>query len=456
MSAQTDTEQFTKILDRWISGISSVSVQYILILINGKWTLKNSIVKFSPVVLEKEHIEEISITRLRAGSIQKNISTTEISTLVAKILSGTLEINGKCHSLSTPKSLYFHTALGWPEPNHFIPRIEISSNDSHIIKDGLNIHEANEELRCSPTPFDGIGDLLTFFGFPHSDWLPNTNNIVLEVYSPVILLLDDCSLIKNTLKLKLAKSTHFRQELVSLGIRQFPNPGLNRRKQIGSMLNWSDVGNESIVEFSLDLDETSNVELLLSANGSTVTRYYIFDDKKSLNSRLHNYIQYDKEVKALRESLYSTSKESRYLESAIATLAYLFGFTTLNPPHLTDAPDLILETAQGNFALVECTTKISDIRSKAGKLVNRKFPILADENGIGIANEKLILLLVVNLPLEQIVDEADFLTRNEVLLVTKEDIDIALKTLQFPVNPNEIFKQAKEKLQSNLSSIKFY
>nr|WP_315483963.1 hypothetical protein [uncultured Undibacterium sp.] len=448
-------EGFLESLDRWQAGLSGVDYQYVLIRSNENWTCVKAHVQVTSWMYKQSKQTEISTPSLRVGSIQKNASNEEIKNFISQLLLGNLPVNDEVIHLLRNESddAISHYTPSQPfEPSDFVPKIEIIGAQSHQIPTLVNIKKINDDLRCLDIPFDGLADALSYFGFGNTNQFPQIQSIIIEIRPPVIFDFNNCALLDNVLTVSLIKNKQFDVKDINLGIRIFPEPNLDRRHQIADQIDWKTADHDDIGQCKITLDNASSVELLLSAGKTTVTRYFIFDLKKSLNPRLQTYIQYDKELKALKNSLFPTSKESRYLESGIATLAYLFGFTPLNPPALlTDAPDLILEVSHQYFCIVECTTKISDIRTKAGKLVDRKFPIMANENGQGINNANLLLLLVVNLPKIQIVDEDDFLLKNEILLVTKEDIEFALNNLQFPNNPNEIFKQTKEKLQASLS-----
>jgi hypothetical protein len=427
----------------------------VLIRVNEEWKCVKAHFQLTSWTHPQSIHSEISTPDLRVGSIQKNVSSQEIETLVSHLLIGNLPINSEVVSLlrnesNDPPSYYAASELF--DPSNFVPKLEIIGGQSHHLPFLVSIKKINDDLRCLDTPFDGLADVLSFFGFENSNFLPQVQSITVSIHPPITLDPNKCSLKSGELNVSLAKNKNFPIEDINLGIRIFPNPWLNRRYQIGDRLGWETHEQIDIGQCKLTLENASSVELLLSAGKTTVSRYFVFDQTRSLNPRLQTYIQYDKDLRALKDSLFSTSKESRYLESGIATLAYLLGVTPLNPPlHLTDAPDLILDISQQYFVIVECTTKISDLRVKAGKLVDRKFPILTNSFGQGINNENLLLVLAVNLPKAQIVDEDSFLLKNEILLITKEDIEFALNNLQFPSQPSEIFKQAKEKLQTNLS-----
>ncbi|MBR7746109.1 hypothetical protein [Undibacterium baiyunense] len=446
---------FRENLNRWLVGLSGINYQFVLIRVNEEWKCVKAHFQLTSWTYPEPVHSEISTPDLRVGSIQKNVSPEEIETFISDLLIGNVPIYSEIVSLlrneSNDKPSYSGPSPFF-EPSDFIPKLEIVGGQSHYLPFIANLKKINDDLRCLDTPFDGLADVLSFFGFENSNQLPQVQSIIISIHPPVTLDPSKCSLEDGELNVSLAKNTKFPVEDINLGIRIFPNPRLDRRCQIGDQVDWKTQEQIDIGQCKLTLENASSVELLLSAGKTTVSRYFVFDQTRSLNPRLQTYIQYDKDLRVLKDSLFSTSKESRYLESGIATLAYLLGVTPLNPPLLlTDAPDLILDISQQYFVIIECTTKISDLRAKAGKLVDRKFPILTNSFGQGINNENLLLVLVVNLPKAQIIDEAAFLLKNEVLLITKEDIELALNNLQFPSQPSEIFKQAKEKLQTNLS-----
>lgn len=450
---------FRDSLNRWLVGLSGINYQFVLIRVNEEWKCVKAHFQLTSRFYPEPIHSEISTPDLRVGNIQKNVSSEEIESFVSQLLIGNIPINSEIVCLLRNESNdnpSYTAPVTFFEPSDFVPKLEIVGCQSHNLPFLANIKKINDDLRCLDTPFDGLADVLSFFGFENSNLLPQVQSITISIHPPVTLDPSRCSLVNGELNVSVAKNIKFPVEDINLGIRIFPNPQLDRRYQIRDRLKWKTQEQIDIGQCKLELENASSVELLLSAGKTTVSRYFVFDHARSLNPRLQTYIQYDKDLKALKDSLFSTSKESRYLESGIATLAYLLGVTSVNPPLLlTDAPDLILDISQQYFVIVECTTKISDLRVKAGKLVDRKFPLLTTPNGQWINNSNLLLVLVVNLPKAQIVDEDAFLLKNEILLITKEDIELALNNLQFPSHPSEVFKQAKEKLQSNLSMAQY-
>lgn len=131
-------------------------------------------------------------------------------------------------------------------------------------------------------------------------------------------------------------------------------------------------------------------------------------------------------------------------------LLYLLGAVCSNPP-ATDAPDIIAETRAGRLAIVECTVKITDMREKAGKLINRRHALTFNADGSGPTRD-VLALLVVSLPKNKIPLEEDFLAKNQILLVTREDIDAAMKRLEFPPDLEELYMSTTELLQRALSA----
>lgn len=130
------------------------------------------------------------------------------------------------------------------------------------------------------------------------------------------------------------------------------------------------------------------------------------------------------------------------MEDGVATLLYLLGANALTPPH-PDTPDVIAETVGKRVALVECTIKVENLREKVGKLVNRR-ELINRDNGVDSPIRDVLAILVVNQPRNTIVNEDKYLADNQVVLVTQEDLNLAIAHLEVPQDLDKLFQDRLE------------
>ncbi|WP_395054659.1 hypothetical protein [Polaromonas sp.] len=125
-------------------------------------------------------------------------------------------------------------------------------------------------------------------------------------------------------------------------------------------------------------------------------------------------------------------------------MLFLLGFSPAVQVE-SQAPDLIVATAGGKLALVECTLKIADFQNKLGKLVDRRNALLTALEANGQAID-VSAFLVCALPRAQVaVDEAR-LNQLRVILLCKDDLVQAFTQLRSPRDADEMLSTAAAKL----------
>lgn len=442
---------FHPIVEGWLDGMLSLDIRYIALRSDEEWHLVKAHVTLGPSFFEENRTKEIETEDIRVGLIQENFSKKDILSIVKGLYMGKLTVAHFPYKFPDSERLDYYAPFS-EESNYFQYQVSISSQmKDRLMFSHIENKKVNAELRCLPIPFDGLADLFSFMGFQGLNQIPNNVEILLRVDPPVALVLSECSLENNKLQLKLLKQNKYPVAKINVALRLFPHPSFERRSQVGSKVKWQkNSRHETDGTLNIKLEDSATAEVMLSADGHTISRYFVVDKNKSLNQRLTNYTKYDPDLKVLKEKLFCAPKDSRYLETGVASLAYLLGFTTFHPP-LDDAPDLILETRKGRVAIVECTTRVTDIRAKAGKLVNRRYLLQNNSNNENFVGD-IVAILVVNLPQAQIVNEADYLAQNEVLLITKESLDSALNQLELPSDTDSMFNDAREKLRNGIAN----
>jgi hypothetical protein len=331
------------------------------------------------------------------------------------------------------------------EPDYFTPQLEVRGNSQLVLTHQFDYAQTNAELRCGEVPFDGIADLLSFFNFGSAGHLPHEAKVSVKMLPPGDLKIDRCSLGQNRLRLHILRRTAFSPAQVSIGLRQFPNPTIVRRKQIGTQVVWSSgEGGFEFGDLEIDLEDCVTAELMVSVDSFTVRRWFLLDPHKSLNPRLTDYRYLDPNLTQLKKYL-SSPKDARQLEVGTAALLHLLGANSLNPPG-TESPDVIVETLSKRLALVECTTRVDNVREKTAKLVSRRDGLIATENKYGI-NREVMAILLVNQPLTSLVNEQPFLLEHQVVLLSLEDINVALNNLEILPDLDKLYTEKMEAMR---------
>jgi len=442
-------DHFNRVFESWRAGVAHVRAQYVSVFVDGNWILLHARVNLEPFELTKTLNQAVSTSSVRAGHVKSSVTQSALDEFMAALRAGRLSFPELGIDLTLPAdqeiSLYAPTSL--VEPEFITPQLEVKCMSQTMLTQSFDYALANAELRRNVVPFDGLVDLLSFFGLGNSGHLPHEQRILVTLNPPGDIIFDGCSLSQDQLRLKLMRRVSMGRDSVVLGLRKFPNPSMERRSQIADKIQWqSEAAGFETGYVETSADDCGVAELLLSISGYTVRRYFLPDANKSLNQRLMDYRRFDPELQHLSRALKAGKNDSRSLEAGIATLLHLLGASTLAPPN-PDTPDVIAETVGKRLALIECTIKVESLREKVGKLVNRR-ELINRDTGLNSPTREVLAILVVNQPRHTIVNEDKYLSDNQVVLISQEDLNLAMAHLEVPQDLDMYFLEKLESLRS--------
>jgi hypothetical protein len=141
---------------------------------------------------------------------------------------------------------------------------------------------------------------------------------------------------------------------------------------------------------------------------------------------------------------------ARDLEMAVEWLLWMLGFSPTHiggPSRMSEAPDLIVATPQGNILVVECTTGLLKEINKLPHLVERTEQI---RKGLLISGNQYLRVLPVlatTKTRDEVRADLEQAHRLGILVVTKEDIlKLIDRTIVFP-DANKLYTEAEEALR---------
>ena len=445
------TQYVVRNFDSWISAIDHVNIEYIVGRVKGEWTLSNAKVILVPHKLDVKINDVVATSEVRVGHVRTRLSPKQLLEFFAHLKIGRLKVLDVDYSFARASQFSVYSPSAHQQSDYSIPQLEVRVDQTGGLSQHINVLAVNNELRGGSRPFDGIYDLLTYYQFGRDGHFPNEQKISISIRSPADFDLDKCTLAENRLNIQLRRKSSEAKERLVLGIRQFPVPHLTRRMQVADQIKWKKGGHGfEIGNLEMDLHDCTTVELMLSVDGFAVQQVFVSDKKKSLNPRLAAYKRFDPELKALDDFLEPDVKNGRDLEQGVATLLYLLGATCSNPP-ATDAPDIFAETRNGRLAIIECTVKVTDVRAKAAKLINRRHALTFNADGSGPTHD-MLAVLVVSMPKSKIPLEDDFLAKNQILLVTREGLQFAKTRMEVPPDLDELYLSTIEMLKQQMSA----
>lgn len=406
----------------------------------------DAILLANPLPLAKTSDFSIEAGTLIAG--QKTfprINKQDLLRKLKQITEGKIDIDSLRLRLPADRPFDYYTETFHRDKWFFDLHLQISGSAIQPMSSAEAIN-SDQRLREATPPFDGMSDLCIWLGLTDPRSSGRASTINLRINPPVDMLVEQSRLSSNKFHLTLHAQPRFNKSRVGLATREYPGEGISTRRQVGSLIKWGRIKDgRRPGTLDLDLKNSDSVLAMLSIGDRTVRRQWFLDPDRAENHRYVATHLFDKDLKQLRAAL--ESSDSTRFEKGIASLLFLLGFT----PALqieTDAPDIIVTTAGGKLAIVECTTRVADFSSKVGKLVDRRNLLAKTMEATG-HNLRIDAFLVCGLPRAQIAANEDQLAQHQISLLSKEDIDRALGQVRIPTNPDEMLEQAAHRLSQN-------
>ena len=451
MTIQVVTNQFLESAAAWVCDSYSLDIRYLASKDHTGTHLLDALLIATPSSpIKEDHELELDIGSTLAGRrVMTDLSRTKLLEVLTSATTGQVCVNGLTLKLDSNKALDFyaepHTGETWLANLHLHV-----VGEAHPQQSVFQSTNTNRQLRTATHPFDGIDDLCSWLNLADTRPSGKACGINLRVLPPIDVFPEKDNLEANLFHLRLEAHFKVATKNVGLAIREFPGKGIATRQQIAASIKWERPKNRRrIGTLQINLQNADSVLMMLSVNGLTVRRHWFVDQSKAINVRYVAMQLFDRELKYLRQCVLLdpgevSKNDSARFEKGISALFFLLGFAPGGQLE-TDAPDLILMSPSGRVALVECTVKISDFRSKLEKIAARRRELIQKLEATG-HNLGVDAFLVCGAQKAQISLDQKHLTDCEVTLLTREDIEQAFYRLRNPVSPDDLLQEANKKL----------
>ncbi|MGZ3846593.1 MAG: hypothetical protein ACXVBH_11090, partial [Flavisolibacter sp.] len=198
-------DRFCDSLKKWKFGIGSVEIRYATVVLNGKEYLQKAYVTLFSNLFKNCETTLTKASRFSVGKITKNLDPSSLEKFIEKLFKGIVEVEGL--SLSFPKPsqpLFFSSSQYARSFDSFTDKAIIRA----IVKSDIDLpsrRSLDAELRLATPPFDGLEDLLSFYGFSNPNQMPTDFEIEVSLMPPVECEVSYCSIENNHLHLRLKK-----------------------------------------------------------------------------------------------------------------------------------------------------------------------------------------------------------------------------------------------------------
>ncbi len=446
-SGTSEAMSFISRCEHWLCDDYSLDIRYIATESGDEPRLFDAVILLNPLPPTADNRLTISVPPLSAGQEQvASVTKDQLLTVIRRAVAGAITVNGQ--ELLLPKEGPYRLQPAVVDQNTwFMPltlQVYGSAGDTLLERNALD-----SALRAATPPFDGAEDLRAWLGLRLPD-SSSLSTITLSINPPVDIILERSGLSDGNLHLILHAHPKANRSQVRVAVREVPGHGLSARTHVAEQIVWGGVS-EGRVEGTADvaLTNATGALVMLLIGAETVRRHWFLDPSKAPNLRYAAVQQFDADLRMIRRGLLDDADPKRF-EIAISALLFLLGFSP-SVQLETDSPDLIVATPLGRLVVVECTTRVADVASKVGKLVDRREALqrkLRADN----AGAEVSAALVCRVPRDQIAAQSDNLKAVRIILVSAEDITAGLDRAWATNNPDDILDQALRTLSTEQGS----
>lgn len=200
----------------------------------------------------------------------------------------------------------------------------------------------------------------------------------------------------------------------------------------------------------VDVPPGAVLHCIASYKGIAQHQGWLSDPSTVQNPQRSAYEAFDDKLQILHDFLsksQSRGRDARDLEAGVSWLLWMLGFSVAHlggTSKTQNAPDLIVTTPRGNFAVIECTTGLLKAENKLALLVERTEVLRHRLEVSGHQHLHVLPVIITSKSQEEIKADLEQAERLGVLILTRESLEKAvLRSLVLP-DAEALFTEAKQ------------
>lgn len=309
--------------------------------------------------------------------------------------------------------------------------------------------ETDWEIKAAERPYDGLQELANELVL--GQLVQRPPYIEIFAYNVAVIDAQQSKVVGTKADIEFRAAKHLNHGRFRLGYRIFA-PGATAIRAVvpPGEIEWTEDADVDRGRTTVEIPLAGALNCTISYEGIAQSHYWIADPNRIPNARRAVYEAFDprlENLKAVVANAQGRSEEARDLESAVAWLLWMLGFSVahLNIRRMRDASDLIVVTPQGHFAIVECTTGLLKAENKLAILHDRAEAArrsLAESNS---GHVHLLPVIVTSKTRSEITPDLETAEKLGVLVMTRENLDNAInQTTLVHSNADQMYAEAEQ------------
>lgn len=302
-------------------------------------------------------------------------------------------------------------------------------------------------LRAAQTPYDSVQELCFEYGLGQ---LSLENSKIEVVARTSVQVLGRSQVVGTKSELGIWMGNALDHNTARLGYRVLQNGNVVKRGSFsGAELSWTGEGDASIGVVQMDVPEGAVVQCIASYGEHAQNVQWRADPSTYVNPRVAALGLIDPKGEILRNFLLPEiplrGKVADDFETGVAWLLWALGFSTATfgtNAKTTEAFDTIAVSPSGDFAVIESTLTLLRADSKLSKLAARSASLRDVLAASNMRHLRVMSVMVTAMTLEQVKVDIPAAEENGILVLTQEDLVMALDNGLFRLpNADEYFNR---------------
>ncbi|WP_373502686.1 hypothetical protein [Aestuariivirga sp.] len=454
LKLNTEAEQFFSAIAPTSGGKSEVTFNYLALLHQGQYVLICSRLYY--IHKTRVPFSHIATERIRAGQYRLSDLKSTPRELVQQILSGTVKTpNGDLHF---PIDGFGNTHTTF-QPFHAAGLASQSRMNVLRIDSGgpsVDTVPLDWELKATPTPFDGLHELLSYYSIGEIAG----NQCVFEAVAHNVAVVDSESAVTGTTaNMKIRVVDGLPVEKASIGYRVLLNREVIVRDTVaGNAMKWEVIDDLQVGSVSIEVPRAAVVQCIACYNGVAQSSYWIADNANFQNPRRAAYEAFDPGLSILNGFLQfaegsAKGKPQHDLETGVSWLLWMLGFSAAHlgaTAKTSDAADLIVATPNGSIAVVECTLGLLKAENKLANIVKRTEEVKERLQRSNNGHLQVIPAIVSSLAREKLAADLEQAEKLGVLVLTKENLQEGVNRTMLIPDADQYYREAIEVVRAGV------
>jgi hypothetical protein len=309
--------------------------------------------------------------------------------------------------------------------------------------------EIDWEIKAATSPYDGIQELANEFGL--GVLTEDTINVGLIAYNVAAIDTEKSKVDGTNADVHVLLARGLPTDGVVLGYRSYV-PGMNpvRSTLSGQAMQWTEETGRQRGRAAIQVVNAAVLNCTVSYAGVAQAHFWLSDPTRVQNARRAVYETFDpklQNLQAIISGAQSRGQDARNLEAAVAWLSWMLGFGVAHLGAIAkaqDAPDLVIATSAGNFAVVECTTGLLKAENKLALLHSRAAAVRRSLAASSNTVQRVLPVIVTSKTRSEVAADIEAAEKWGIHVITREGLEevVALRTMLQP-NAEQVYAEAE-------------